>query len=81
MGGCRGRDSWVPQAIVVRVTFQKASHLKRAVGIIVIMDREAELLHVVGALDSAGCLAGGLHGGKQQRDQHSDDCDDDEELN
>jgi hypothetical protein len=44
------------------------------------MDRQAELLHVVGTLDSAGCLAGRLHGGQQQRDQDGDDGDDDEEL-
>ena len=45
------------------------------------MHRQAELLEVVGALRPAGRLASRLDRGKQQRDQHRDDGDDDQEFN
>jgi hypothetical protein len=41
---------------------------------------EADLLHVVGALDSASGLAGGLNCRQQERDQHRDDGDHDEKF-
>ena len=44
------------------------------------MERQADLLEVVGALDAAGGLAGRLHGRQQQRDQDADDGDDHQEL-
>ena len=38
----------------------------KALGAFVISEGQAELLHVVGALDAAGRLACGLHGGQQK---------------
>jgi hypothetical protein len=39
------------------------------------------LLHVVGALDSAGSLASGLYRGQEERDQNSDNRDHDQQFN
>ena len=51
-----------------------------AIGALVVEERQADLLQVVGALDPAGRLAGRLDGRKQQGDQDRDDRDDDQEL-
>ena len=48
--------------------------------IVIVLQGDADLLEVVAALRPPGRLAGHLHGGQQQRDQHADDGDDDEEL-
>ena len=45
------------------------------------MDRQANLLEIIGALDTACCLAGSLDGGQQQRDEDADDDDDHQQLN
>ena len=50
---------------------------QRPVRGLVIMDRQAELLHVIDALRPPGGLARGLDGGEEQGDQHCDDGDDD----
>jgi hypothetical protein len=42
--------------------------------------RQTELLEVVAALGTPGGLASGLHGGQEERDQHSDDADDNQKL-
>ena len=47
----------------------------------VVVDGQADLLHVVRALAAAGRLAGRLHGGQQKRDQHADNGDHDQQLN
>jgi len=47
---------------------------------LVVGEGEADLLHVVRALDAAGGLAGRLHRRQQQRDQDGDDGDDDQQL-
>ena len=47
---------------------------------LVVVQPQADLLEVVGALDAARGLAGRLHGGQQQGDQHRDDGDDDQQL-
>ena len=47
---------------------------------LVVVQRQADLLEVVRALDPAGRLAGRLDGGQQQGDQHGDDGDDDQQL-
>ena len=51
-----------------------------AQGVVVVVDRQADLLEVVDALAAAGGLAGGLDGGQQQADQDGDDRDDHQEL-
>ena len=50
---------------------------KRLLHIVIVLQRQANLLQVVAALHAAGRLAGRLHGRQQQRDQHADDGDDD----
>ena len=45
-----------------------------------VLRADAELLEVIRALRAAGRFAGGLHRGKEQRDQDADDGDDDEQL-
>ena len=46
--------------------------------VVVVVERQAELLEIVDALGTAGGLAGRLHGGQQQGDQDGDDRDDDQ---
>src|SRR5262249_48950532 len=48
--------------------------------LLIVVDRQTELLEVVGALDSPRGLAGRLDRGQEQGDQHGDDGDDDQEL-
>jgi hypothetical protein len=43
-------------------------------------DREADLLQMVGALDSAACFPGALDRGQEQADERCDDGDHDEEF-
>jgi hypothetical protein len=45
-----------------------------------VLERESLLLEVAGALRPACRLAGALHRGKQEADEHRDDRDDDEQL-
>ena len=45
---------------------------------VVVVDAQADLLEIVDALGAACGLAGRLHGGQQQGDQHRDDRDDDQ---
>ena len=49
-------------------------------GIHVVVQREAELHELVLALRASRGLAGLLHGGQQQRDEHRDDRDHDQEF-
>ena len=51
-----------------------------AEGVVVIVQPEAELLEVVGALGPGGGLADLLHRRQQQADQDRNDRDDDEQL-
>ena len=51
-----------------------------AVGVVVVVQRQAELLEVVLALGPVGRLADLLDGGQEQADQDRDDRDDDEQL-
>jgi hypothetical protein len=46
----------------------------------IILDGQADLLEIIGALGAAGRLAGGLHGGQQEGDQDADDRDHDQQL-
>ena len=46
----------------------------------VVVDRQSQLLEVVGALHAAGRLAGGLHRRQEQGHQDADNGDHDEEL-
>jgi len=46
----------------------------------IIVDCQAQLLHVVGALGASGCFSRRLHGRQQQRDQNRDDGDHDQQL-
>jgi len=50
------------------------------VGALVIVQAEAELLEVIGALHPVGGLADLLDRGQQQPDQDGDDSDDNEQL-
>src|SRR5262249_32964146 len=47
---------------------------------VVVMDRQAELLKVVGALHAGGGLADLLHGGEQQADENGNDGDHHQQL-
>ena len=51
-----------------------------AVGVVVVVARQRDLLEVVGALHPRGGLADLLHRGQQQADQDRDDGDDDEQF-
>ena len=44
------------------------------------MNGETQLLEVIGALGTPGCLASGLDGREKQRDQYRDNSDDDQKL-
>jgi hypothetical protein len=46
----------------------------------VVVQCQADLLQVVDALASPGCLARRLHGGQEQGDQHRDDRDDNQQF-
>src|SRR5438093_1107126 len=46
----------------------------------IIVQRQAELLEVVGALAAAGRLASRLHRRQQERDQHANNCNHHEQL-
>jgi hypothetical protein len=48
--------------------------------VLVVGDRNAELLEIIGALSAARGFACGLDGGQQQCHQDSDNRDDDEQL-
>jgi hypothetical protein len=45
------------------------------------MNREADLLQVILALSTSGCLTGLLDSGQKQRQDDSDDGDDDQQFN
>ena len=45
---------------------------------LIVVQGQANLLEVIGALHASGRLASGLHRGQQEGDQHGDDRDDDE---
>ena len=51
-----------------------------AIGVVVLMDGEADLLEVVGASHMRRGGASGLHGGQKEADDDGDDGDDDEQL-
>jgi hypothetical protein len=51
-----------------------------ALGVVVVVHRQADLLQVVGALGAPGGLAGTLHGRQEQGDEHADDRDDHQQL-
>ena len=53
---------------------------ERVVGVVVVVQGEADLLQVVDALRPAGGLARRLDGGQEQGDQHGDDRDDHQQL-
>ena len=59
----------------------KHGHRVSTVGVLVVIQRQGELFHVVGALNSARCLARLLHGRQQQGKQYADDRNDHEQLN
>ena len=57
-----------------------APHGQRLPGVVIVVERDPDLLQVVDALGAAGGLAGGLHRGQQQGDQDRDDRDHDQQL-
>ena len=80
-GSCRRsttcRAAWGRHSGIVRLD---PARRKRAEGVVVVLQGQAELLEVVGALGAAGGFARGLNGGKEEGDQEGDDRDRDEEL-
>ena len=58
----------------------RPAHREDAVGAVVIVQRQPDLLEVVGALRSPGRLTGRLDGRQEQGDQDRDDGDDHEQL-
>src|SRR5439155_26322562 len=56
------------------------SRRKDLEGIVIIVQREAKLLDIVRALAAAGSFASRLNGGQKQRHQHTDNGDDDQQL-
>ena len=44
----------------------------------VIVHGQADLLHIINALGAASRFTSRLHRREEQRDQHGDDCDDDQ---
>ena len=65
---------------LVEINQQALRLLYQELGIVNAVQGQPELLHVVGALHSAGRLARGLDRRQQQRDQNADDRDDHEQL-
>ena len=60
---------------------EEATHRReRLIGVVVIVQGQAPLLEVVGALAAAGGFAGGLHGRQEQGDQNANNGDDDEQF-
>jgi len=60
-----------------------AAHVARwegVVGVVIVVERDADLLQVIRAIDPPCRLAGGLHGGQEQGDQDRDDGDHHQEL-
>src|SRR5690606_17306471 len=53
---------------------------KGPVGVVVVVQGQANLLKIVAALHPPGGLAGLLHGGKEQGDQYADDGNHDKEF-
>ena len=58
-----------------------AAHGERGVDVVVVVERQTDLLQVVLALHAAGRLARLLHGGKQQSNQQGDDGHHDQQFN
>jgi hypothetical protein len=65
-----------PSAVAIHYT--KWRHA--ATGVMEVLDSQADLLDIVGALCSARGFAGSLDGGKQKRDEDADNCDDNQQL-
>ena len=61
--------------------YQNRRHREATVGALVIHERQADLLQVVGALDAACRFARRLNGRKQQGNQDRDDRDHNQEFN
>ena len=55
-------------------------HREGSEGVVVVVNAQADLLQVVGAIDAAGRFAHLLHRRQQQADQHGDDGDDHQQL-
>ena len=64
-----------------RTELQDLLRWQHTIAALVVHQSEPELLDVVRALDAASSLACRLHGGKQERNQHGDDCDDNQQFN
>ncbi len=51
------------------------------VRVVIRVHRQNELLHLIGALSTAGRLTSSLHGWQEQSDKDADDRNDDQQLN
>ena len=65
---------------ITRIVRLDPARGKRAERVVVVLQGEAELLEVVGALGAASGLAGGLHSGKEDCDQERNYRNGDEDL-
>ena len=63
-----------------RPVFQGESRREHPVGVMVIVQGDAQLLQIVSALGAASRFPGRLHSGQQQRDQDGDDRNHDQQL-
>ena len=66
-----------PRHPVARTAFDRR---KISVGIVIGMERQAQLFEVIGALHTPCGFASGLNGGQKKGDQNSDDRDDDKKF-
>ncbi len=78
------RSVWCPRNpgdVTARVNHVlRRTHRENVVGCVVIVERDADLFEIVGALNSPRCFPRDLHRGQEQRDQNRDDRDDDEQF-
>src|SRR5262249_37832152 len=72
-------DVVVGGAVGVRVAIDVAGR-EAVVGVVVVVQGQADLLEVVRTLHACGGLADLLHGRQQQPDEDADDGDDDQKL-
>ena len=76
-----GQDSHEPGETVSTRLRGQSAWWKHAVGVFIIMNRQADLLEIVLALQPSRRLARRLHGRQQQGDENADDGDDHQKLN
>src|SRR3954451_16755737 len=74
-------DEWQDKAQPRAVAIHDAKRGHAFACIVEVLNRQSDLLEIVGALCSSRGFAGGLDGGKQKRDEDADNCNDNQQLN